>query len=201
MSKPEFYKAQWTGGLPHTVSGSGSLLENTVGVRNFLPEVISEYGIKTMFDAPCGDRYWIKTLDFDALGCDYAGGEYVQEIVDDIDLPSVRQFDVRTDEAPDVDLWFCRDLLFHFSEADIDRAMENMVDNSQIRYMLVTSHTEDAINAELNREINTGDFRVLVFSEHEYFGLGEPIAVYDDPNDSPYHKVMMLFDLDKAREE
>lgn len=195
----EFYKGKWTGGFPETASGSGSMLKNTVGVREFLPQVIQEYGIKSIFDAPCGDRNWIRTLDFDGLGCKYRGGDIVPELVLEQNDKAVKVFDIRNDAPPKVDLWFCRDCLFHLSEADIDAALENMVDGSTIKYLLVTSHTMEAEHHPLNRDIKTGDFRVLIFQEYGYFGLPEPLAIYDDPSDSDIHKVMMLFDLQEAR--
>ena len=195
----EFWKGQWTGGYPETVSGGGSTMANTVGIRSVLPDVITRYNIKTLFDAPTGDRNWIKTIDFEVLGCDYSGGEYVQEIVDDINMESVIQFDVRTDTPPDVDMWLCRDLLFHFSDQDVETTMENMVDNSSIKYLLVTSHGKNARKHHLNRPISTGDFRALVLEDEDYLGLGEPLEVFDDPSTSPINKILLLFDLDKAR--
>lgn len=195
----QFWKGQWTGGYPETVSGGGSTMANTVGVREVIPDVIERYGIKTFFDAPTGDRNWIKTIDFDQLGVEYSGGEYVQEIVDDIGLDCVTQFDVRYDTPPDVDLWLCRDLLFHLSDDDVELAMENMVDDSKIKYLLVTSHSTNARGHKLNRSIQTGDFRALVLEDEDYLGLGEPLEVFEDPSDSPIDKLLMLFDLDKAR--
>ena len=194
-----FWKGQWTGGYPETVSGGGSTLANTVGVREVIPDVIERYNIKTFFDAPTGDRNWIKTIDFDELGVEYSGGEYVQEIVDDIGLDCVTQFDVRSDTPPDVDLWLCRDLLFHLSDDDVEQVMENMVDDSNIKYLLVTSHGVESRSNNLNRPIKTGDFRTLILEDEDYLGLGEPLEVFNDPSDSPIEKYLMLFDLDKAR--
>ena len=174
-------------------------MANTQGVREVIPDVIKRYDIKTFFDAPTGDRNWIKTIDFDELGVEYSGGEYVQEIVDDIGLDCVSQFDVRYDTPPDVDLWLCRDLLFHLSDDDVETAMENMVDESKIKYLLVTSHGTNARAHSLNRSIQTGDFRSLVLEDENYLGLGEPLEVFEDPSDSPIDKLLMLFDLDKAR--
>jgi len=196
----EFRKGQWSGGLPETVSGSGSTMKNTLGVREFLPNVIKEYKIKSVFDAPCGDRNWIKTLDFEGLDCTYSGADIVSEIVADINLPFVRVFDIRIDTPPVVDLWFCRDCLFHLSESDIKIALCNMITNSEIQYLLVTSHTMDAQQDKLNRDIFTGDFRVLILEEHNYFGLQAPIAIFEDPSDSYISKVMMLFDLRQTRQ-
>lgn len=199
----EFKKGQWSGGFPETVSGGGSTIKNTQDVRKFLPEVIEQYGIQSMFDAPCGDRNWIKTLDFDDLGCTYQGGEIVAEIVSDIDMESVTVFDIRSDDPPKVDLWFCRDCLFHLSESDIRQAIQNMVfDNQNFKYCMITSHINNETNRndKRNKNINTGEFRVLIFEEFDNFGLGEPIEIFYDDYDGPLKRNMLLFDLESIRE-
>jgi len=73
------------------------------------------------------------------------------------------------------------------------------VDDSNIKYLLVTSHDADARHNSMNRSIKTGDFRVLILEDHDYLGLGEPLEVFLDPNDTAINKLLLLFDLDKAR--
>jgi hypothetical protein len=53
----------------------------------------------------------------------------------------------------------------------------------------------------LNKSIQTGDFRALVLEDEGWLGLGEPLEVFDDPSDSPIEKIVLLFDLDKARSD
>ena len=200
----EFKKGQWTGGFPETVSGGGSTLKNTQDVRQFLPKVISDYNIQSIFDAPCGDRNWIKTIEFDTLGCTYKGGEIVSEIVDDIGMDSVTVFDIRSDQPPKSDLWFCRDCLFHLSEVDIRQAIQNMVfDNNNFEYCMITSHINNDKNKldKRNKNISTGEFRVLIFEEFDNFGLGEPIDIFYDDYDGPLKRNMLLFDLKNIREK
>tara|TARA_S200002703_G_scaffold158900_1_gene170550 strand:- start:48 stop:530 length:483 start_codon:yes stop_codon:yes gene_type:complete len=84
-------------GKPETISGRGSTLEYTEGVRAELPNIIKTYNIKSMFDAGSGDRHWISQVD---LGCEYYCG----------DLPD---YDLLRDNPPEVDLFFCRDVLIH----------------------------------------------------------------------------------------
>jgi len=177
----EFFYKKWLGGYPETVSGSGSMLKNTENVRKFLPNIIRKYDIKSIFDAPCGDRNWIKTIDFDELGCKYYGGDIVGQIVKEVAMPNVSVFDLRYDKFPDVDLWFCRDCLYHLSIKDINMVMHN-VRQSNVKYILVTSHTQDQIDNYLNRDIKSGDYRCLILSEHNNFGLGEPVDGFWDCN-------------------
>jgi hypothetical protein len=198
----EFRKVHWTGGYPETVSGPGSTIKATEDVRKFLREVIREYNIESIFDAPCGDRNWIKTIDFqEEFSCEYFGGDIVPELVKDINMPEVSVFDIRKDNPPKVDLWFCRDCLFHLSEADIKKALQNMVfTNNSIKYLLVTSHADSSLNSPINKDIKTGGFRVLCFSEFNNFGLGEPIKVFKDgSSDSSIEKLMLLFDLSNIK--
>lgn len=173
----EFFKNKWPAGFPETVSGTGSKLEHTSNIRDALPTIFSKYNIKSIFDAPCGDRNWIKHVDFSNV--EYYGGDIVPDIITDISLPNVFEFDLRTDEPPEVDLWFCRDCLYHLSESDIQAVIDNML-RSNIKYFLITSHKKHHTGDRRNRDINTGDYRCLILSEHDYFGLPEPIAAYDD---------------------
>lgn len=192
----QFYKGQWSDGQPETVSGGGSTLHGSQWIRGFLPKTLQKYNIKTFFDAPCGDRNWIKTIDFEGLDCEYFGGDIVEDIVKDSNLKSVSVFDIRNDTPPDVDLWLCRDCFCHFSEEDIRKATANMLD-SGVRYALITSHALGSPGH--NGDINTGGYRILTLSEYDYFGLGDPIEDYPDGVGSDVDKRLLMFDLEKAR--
>src|SRR5271157_5357504 len=58
-----FEKKDWAGSGAESVSGPGSTLEATKFLQRALPELIHEYGIKTMLDIPCGDGNWISQVD------------------------------------------------------------------------------------------------------------------------------------------
>lgn len=179
MKDSTFHTQKWLAGYPETVSGSGSMLESTVNVRHHLVAFIKKYNIKSIFDAPCGDRNWIKHLDFHALDCAYSGGDIIEEVVASINLPNVKLLDLRTTAFPSVDLWFSRDFLYHLSLNDIKQVIQNAL-SSNIKYFLITSHLEHQANNFLNHDITTGDYRCLIFKEHDYFGLGEPIDRFFD---------------------
>jgi hypothetical protein len=180
MSAP-FHKAKWTAGYPETVSGTGSMFKNTENVRSNLPEIIKKYNISSMFDAPCGDRNWIKHLDFDELGCTYNGGDIIEDVIKDINLPYVKLFDLRNTKFPDADLWFSRDFLYHLSLKDIKQVIDNAL-ASNIKYFLITSHLESQAEDPKNNDISTGDYRCLILKEHNYFGMGDPIDGFFDCN-------------------
>jgi hypothetical protein len=166
----------WPAGFPETVSGSGSTLSNTANIRANLPTLITELGVKSVWDAPCGDRNWIKTINFEAMGVKYAGGDIIPELTQD---PEVTEFNLITDVFPDADLWICRDCLYHLPLADITKIINNAI-QSDIPWFLITSHAEKHSADIRNRDISAGSYRCLILSEHDYFGLGEPVLRLPD---------------------
>ena len=46
-----------------SISGGGSNLYQTRVIRNAIPILLKEMGVKTMIDAPCGDLFWMKEVD------------------------------------------------------------------------------------------------------------------------------------------
>lgn len=179
MLNNPFHTKKWTAGYPETVSGTGSKMSNTENVRRNVPAIITKYRIKSMFDAPCGDRNWMQHLDFAELDCEYTGGDIIADLVNNINLPYVNLFDLRVDQFPSVDLWFSRDCLYHLSLSDIKLVISNAL-SSNIKYFLITSHLESQSDNPNNKDINTGDYRCLILKEHDYFGMGDPIDRFLD---------------------
>jgi hypothetical protein len=81
----------------------------------------------------------------------------------------VRPFDICADAFPDVDLWHCRDTLFHLSFADIGRALAQAT-ASNIRYAAITTHRARMLR---NLDIATGGWRLLDL-EREPFSFPPP---------------------------
>src|SRR4051794_6314922 len=110
-----YTNSTWRGGLEDgTRSGAGSTLAGTPGFREFLVEVIREYDIASIFDAPCGDFHWMKEVPLpDELS--YLGGDVAASLVDELNQTyrrknvTFRHFDIVNDEFPAADLWICRD--------------------------------------------------------------------------------------------
>jgi len=156
---------------PESKSGPGSTLHYTAHLRERLPIVIREWGIRSMLDAPCGDFNWMKEVQFEE-GFTYIGGDIVPKMVADnaSKYPSAtrsfRRFDVVADEFPDVDMWFCRDLLFHLPHALISAALRNFA-RSRVRFAMITSHINDG--SIKNDDIATpGMFRLLDLRSSPY---------------------------------
>jgi hypothetical protein len=155
------YALENTWGDSESLSGAGSSMEATRNLRAALPGLISKFGVRSVLDAPCGDFNWFQHVELPA-GVTYVGADVVDELVEanrqkyTSGVYSFRSLDITTDELPHVDLWLCRDVLFHFSDKDIFRALERFA-TSDIEYILTTCHTE----AGSNHDIPTGDFRHL----------------------------------------
>jgi len=157
-------------------SGTGTSLEYTANLRRELPAVIARHGIKSIFDAPCGDLNWMSHVD---LGRDvgYLGGDIVPDIVSLLRdaYPERRfvQFDITEDRFPVADLWFCRYCLNHLSYADIEKALRKF-NESSIKFVMLTSHewTE-------NVDVETGGFRPLNMCAPP-FNFGPALEAIDD---------------------
>jgi hypothetical protein len=140
-------------------SGQGSDMIQTEIIRRTLPELVCQFGVKTMLDVPCGDFNWMKTVDLDL---NYIGGDIVPDLVDDNSrryqsrTRCFRILDACSDELPSVDLVLCRDMLVHLSFADAMRALTNMR-RSGSKYLLTTTFTE----RRSNNDVQTGQWRPL----------------------------------------
>lgn len=150
-------------------SGCGSTLRYTENLRRELPKLIERFHIRSMFDAPCGDFNWMRSVTFPA-GFQYSGGDIVAPLISELNIayPSrdFRSFDVTKDQYPDCDLLFCRDCFVHFGYADIAQAMRRFND-SRIKFLLTTSYPDF-----INTDISTGGYRPINLLEPPFeFGL------------------------------
>lgn len=162
-----------------TYSGDGSTLEYTKNIINELPTFFEKMKISSIFDAPCGDYNWFKYVKRDGY-FEYIGGDIVKALIDKNSATYANtttkfiEFDIRFDDFPQVDLWLCRDCLFHLSNEDIIITLINF-SRSSIPYILTTTH----INALENIELPKSGFRLLNL-QLPPFELPEPIDKIDD---------------------
>lgn len=169
------YKVNGAFWQDHTC-GTGSLLKNTVNVRQQLPKIIKEFSINSMLDAPCGDFSWMSTLDINTI-VDYTGGDIVSKMIAEnkSKYPNYKfiHIDVVNNPIPDVDFLFTRDLLIHLSNDDILKLIKNVV-NSKAKYWLVSNY-----NNTSNDDVSTGHHR-QVNLKLKPFSFPEPLLVFDD---------------------
>ncbi len=177
---------------PESLSGVGSTLANTRNIRRELPGLLKKLGVRSFLDAPCGDYNWFREIRRE-IEISYIGGDIVKPLIEknqnDFGGENTRfiQLDIVSDPLPSADLWMCRDCLIHLSFADI-RAVLRQFFESEIEYLLTTVHTE----CDVNKDITTGDFRLLNF-EREPFLFPEPILFVDDSGENLPMRVMGLW--------
>ena len=165
-SKEDIFTSIWRNnywGSGESLSGPGSTLEQTINLREKLPGMFAERGIKLVFDSPCGDMYWmqhvLKSADFI-----YIGGDIVEELVDinkkkfSNSKVSFVKFDITKDIFPTADVWLCRAVFFHLSNRDVYLALEQFA-ASNIKYLLTTNCVTNV--GHINIDISTGDWRSL----------------------------------------
>lgn len=142
----------WSGTNGETVSGSGSTLEYTEGVRRLLPFVFETYGITSVVDAPCGDFHWFKEIPLPNV--DYVGVDIVPELIEDNRKKfesEKREFlcaDATCDPLPQADAFLCRDLLLHIPLDDCWNVLRNAA-SSNFDYLIFSSY-DVAENADVD---------------------------------------------------
>lgn len=125
----EKYRKGWTGGLPETQCGHGSLVSVTEKQRQWLPEMFAKYKIKSIADIGAGDLNWIKHMDLGEI--EYTPYDLVPR------HPSVTQFDLLQEVPPKVDLIMCLWVLNHLDYDDCARAIDNLL-ASKSKYLIMT---------------------------------------------------------------
>jgi ubiquinone/menaquinone biosynthesis C-methylase UbiE len=165
----------WLGG--ESVSGPGSSLEQTATLREALPGALRSVSTATLLDVPCGDWNWMQHVDLPVSR--YVGMDLVPQIVAANNArfgSASRTFvvgDVLRTRLPRVDAVLCRDLLVHFSDDDVFRALRRIARVSQ--YVFTTTFTERPSNAP----IITGLWRPLNL-QAEPFCLPAPVALINE---------------------
>jgi len=150
-------------GDAESLSGPGSTLIQTEELRKKAPIMFEEFEIKSVFDAPCGDLNWMQDI-LEHTNLKYVGGDIVNDIVEQ-NIANYKkenvdflQFDITSDSFPDADVWLCRAVLYHLSNADILAALERFTE-SNIKYILTTNRITNS--EHINKDIATGDYRDL----------------------------------------
>ncbi len=144
-----YQKNTWRG--RESLSGTGSDLRQTIGVRAALPQLLRDLKAKSLIDAPCGDFHWMKEITADI---DYTGVDIVQELVDRLNTHYAepgRRFechDLVTDILPRADVILCRDCLVHLPLHEVAIVLRNFV-KSGSTWLLTTTFPETPANADV----------------------------------------------------
>lgn len=166
---------------PESVSGVGSTLRETARLREALPGLIREEGVRSLLDIPCGDFHWMQHVALDVEDVEYTGADVVPEIVAANQAlygngqgDGRRRFvvlDATRDALPAVDLILCRDLLIHLGNGDVLAALRRFAASGS--RLLLTSHFADRTD---NPDIESGDFRPVNLCRAP-FHLPDPLRV------------------------
>ena len=195
----EIYRRNHWGGS-ESVSGAGSTLEYTQNLRDGLPGLFKKFGIKTVFDAPCGDFNWMSHV-VEANDISYVGGDIVEPLIDSLkprekDNIAFMVFDLSSDTFPKADLWLSRDCWFHLSYADLVKTLKGFV-ASDIPYVLTTSETSES--QVVNRDIKSGDYRPMDLFAEPYGFPEDTLHEIDDWHPPNPPKKMFLWSRDQVQ--
>lgn len=167
-----YHSRSWSS--EESLSGKGSEINQSIGVINQLPQVLSSLKIKSLLDVPCGDFNWMKQVNLDKIS--YTGGDIVSGLISSNKqfCNATRDFqamDISSSKLPHADLILSRDCLVHFSFKNIYKTLENICD-SNIKYIMMTHFL---YNRE-NIDIPTGKWRTLNF-ELPPFNFPSPMTI------------------------
>ncbi len=161
-----------------SASGPGSGIERTAGLRRKLPLLLGELAVETLLDAGCGDFHWLRLADLPIRS--YIGIDVVPELVAELDSryggPG-RDFlarDITRDALPRADFVMCREVLMHFPDNDVKRAVANF-QRSGARWLLTTTF----VDRTSNEPIGLGDWRPLNL-EAAPFDFPPPLRALED---------------------
>jgi hypothetical protein len=163
---------------PESVSGRGSSLRSTESIRQDLPALFAELGIRTVVDAGCGDFNWFRDLQIDLDS--YLGLEVVEQlaVLDEQrygrEGRRFRCSDIIRDSIPRADLILCRDCLVHLKNAQVLAALRNFR-RSGSTYLLATTFT----GMHPNQDVPLGGWRPLNL-ERAPFDLGPPLRLVSE---------------------
>jgi SAM-dependent methyltransferase len=142
-------------------SGEGSLPEFTTGYRKFLQRFLKRYKIASVVDLGCGDWQFSRLMDW--KGIDYLGVDIVDSVIEE----NKKKFeedrikfvcsDIRDFQGPGADLIIIKDVLQHWSNAEILRFIPRLRD---YKYGLITNCAVSG-DQKVNGEIEDGAFRPI----------------------------------------
>lgn len=150
----------WRGGLSEgTPCGSGSVRSKTRAVRERIPVLLRELGIRTICEAGAGDMHW-------------SGGAFHGTYYRPFDLVPrqdiVSKLDITKERLPVCDLIVCRQVLIHLDPPRVVSALDLF---RQSGTWLLASQYDGASGFDSSASFNPTDLRGL---------LGEPVERIPD---------------------
>jgi hypothetical protein len=188
-------------------SGYGTDLKNTENIRIQIPKLFEEFNIKTIFDASCGDFYWMKHIVQNTT-INYIGGDIVEPMINDLNLQYSNnrikfiKHDITENAFPKADLWICRATFTILPFNRILKALKNFI-NSEIPYALITNHNDGGVNIDF-RDFAYGTLRKVRLCENPFSLPREPLKIIQDHiiylDDVFCPNNMNIIEIDKERD-
>lgn len=156
---PEHFQQIYSDNLfagTESVSGKGSSLAQTARLRDELPRLLDEFGVRTFLDAPCGDCHWIAKLDW--KGVRYIGADVVPDLIaGNRERLAGRGMEflvanLCADPLPSADMILCRDCWVHLDYRQIAACLRNFR-RSGAQYLLATTFPRLDSNRNLRMAI------------------------------------------------
>lgn len=173
-----YARGDWAVGSDVPLSGTGSTLDATAALRNWLPGMLATLEARTLLDIGCGDFTWMRTVE---LPCRYVGLDLVASVIAANeaafadDRHAFQIGNAVADPLPAADVALCREVLFHLSFADAKALLRNVV-GSGVQWLMLTTDAATRFNAD----IESGGARFLNL-EIAPFNLGAPDHFVDEP--------------------
>jgi len=160
-------------------SGSGSSLIATIVVRDELPQLFRDFGVRSVLDTPCGDFAWMNQIVGDLER--YLGIDIVPELIETNNKwygNETIQFvcgDIASASLPCVDLAICRDCLIHLPTRLILAALQNFRASGTRLLMLTNSPGSEYY------DIPIGSFRPIDFTRPPFNFPTPEREINEDP--------------------
>jgi len=143
-------------------------LEITKTLREELPQLLKKLQAKSILDIPCGDFWWLSSVDLGFL--DYTGVDIVKHVIQNDTKQYANEkrrflkLDILNDDLPKADIIFCKALFIHLPLDDCLKSIKN-IKKSGAKYFLADTHP----SVKENKDIHTGMWRPLNLNLSPFF--------------------------------
>lgn len=163
----------WRGGKSDgTVCGQGSTIHNTRRIAEWLPEIIKQYGIRSINDAGAGDLHWADSVEWP---CQYTAYDLIPRD------KSIVACDITTQRMLDSHAILCRMVLNHLVDNGnyerVNMALELFKESS--KYLFATHFVDGG--PERSRQFTRLDLS---------WWLGDPLELCRDGHEENCHLAM-----------
>lgn len=179
-------------------SGPGSSLKATSAIRKNLNTFFSQYKIKSLVDAPCGDGNWIFKIE--NLPTKYLGFD-----IDPCNIERNRKqykskkficADVLVEKLPEVDVILSRDLMIHLPNQLVAKLLLNLI-KSKPKYLILSNYRNCKKNIDL---LVCGMYRPINLMRAPFF-LETPLMEFQESCDKKLGRNLSVWKLEQIQKK